>query len=176
MTDTVQLLIDAGAFPSSPFDPSSRYHGLPLAVLAWGGGLPPWAWLTPLAPLLALLIDRRRSIRQHPAWLPSLAVAAVAGDAHGGAAGDSGLDSDGDGLPDAWEFTHRLNAGLDDAEPAEAKLDEVPWSDDPGPDEPAGDEGGAGASEVVDATVIDLTGGSPALVREGRGSLAPFGL
>ena len=33
MTDPVQLLIDAGAIPSSPFDPSSRYHGLPLAVL-----------------------------------------------------------------------------------------------------------------------------------------------
>lgn len=33
MTDPVQLLIDAGAIPSSPFDPSSRYHGLPLALL-----------------------------------------------------------------------------------------------------------------------------------------------
>ena len=32
MTDPVQLLIDAGAIPSSPFDPSSRYHGLPLAL------------------------------------------------------------------------------------------------------------------------------------------------
>ena len=33
MTDTVQLLIDAGAIPSSPFDAASRYSGLPLAVL-----------------------------------------------------------------------------------------------------------------------------------------------
>lgn len=28
---------------------------------------------------------------------------------------NSTLDSDGDGLPDAWEFTHKLNAGLNDA-------------------------------------------------------------
>ena len=42
MTDPVQLLIDAGAIPSSPFDPSSRYHGLPLAVLP-GLGIEPAA-------------------------------------------------------------------------------------------------------------------------------------
>jgi len=33
MTDPVQLLIDAGAIPSSPFVPQSRYSGVPLAVL-----------------------------------------------------------------------------------------------------------------------------------------------
>jgi hypothetical protein len=33
MTDPVQLLIDAGAIPSSPFGPSSRYNGVPLALL-----------------------------------------------------------------------------------------------------------------------------------------------
>lgn len=33
MTDPVQLLIDAGAIPSTPFVPQSRYHGVPLAVL-----------------------------------------------------------------------------------------------------------------------------------------------
>jgi len=33
MNDPVQLLIDAGAIPSSPFVPQSRYNGVPLAVL-----------------------------------------------------------------------------------------------------------------------------------------------
>lgn len=33
MSDPVQLLIDAGAIPSSPFVPQSRYSGVPLAVL-----------------------------------------------------------------------------------------------------------------------------------------------
>ncbi|WP_372529053.1 Base plate wedge protein 53 [Piscinibacter sp.] len=33
MTDPVQLLIDAGAIPSTPFGPSSRYNGVPLALL-----------------------------------------------------------------------------------------------------------------------------------------------
>jgi hypothetical protein len=32
MTDPVQLLIDAGAIPSTPFVPQSRYSGVPLAV------------------------------------------------------------------------------------------------------------------------------------------------
>lgn len=33
MTDPVQLLIDAGAIPSTPFVAQSRYSGVPLAVL-----------------------------------------------------------------------------------------------------------------------------------------------
>lgn len=33
MTDIVQQLIDAGAIPSTPFVPQSRYHGVPLALL-----------------------------------------------------------------------------------------------------------------------------------------------
>ena len=33
MTDPVQLLIEAGAIPSTPFAPQSRYSGVPLAVL-----------------------------------------------------------------------------------------------------------------------------------------------
>ena len=33
MTDPVQLLIDAGAIPSAPFDAQSRYNGVPLALL-----------------------------------------------------------------------------------------------------------------------------------------------
>ena len=33
MTDPVQLLIDAGAIPSTPFVPQSRYRGVLLAVL-----------------------------------------------------------------------------------------------------------------------------------------------
>jgi len=33
MNDPVQLLIDAGAIPSTPFVAQSRYNGVPLAVL-----------------------------------------------------------------------------------------------------------------------------------------------
>lgn len=33
MTDPIQLLIDAGAIPSTPFVPQSRYAGVPLALL-----------------------------------------------------------------------------------------------------------------------------------------------
>jgi hypothetical protein len=33
MTDPVQLLIDAGAIPSTPVEPQSPYSGLPLALL-----------------------------------------------------------------------------------------------------------------------------------------------
>jgi hypothetical protein len=33
MNDPVQLLIDAGAIPSTPFVPQSRYQGVALAVL-----------------------------------------------------------------------------------------------------------------------------------------------
>lgn len=32
MNDPIQMLIDAGAIPSSPFDAASRYAGVPLAV------------------------------------------------------------------------------------------------------------------------------------------------
>jgi hypothetical protein len=39
-TDPVQLLIDAGAIPSSPFLPASRYAGVPLARYARGAGDP----------------------------------------------------------------------------------------------------------------------------------------
>ena len=40
MTDPVQLLIDAGAIPSTPFVPQSRYNGVPLAVLQRRPGEP----------------------------------------------------------------------------------------------------------------------------------------
>jgi hypothetical protein len=46
MTDTVQLLIDAGVFPASPFDVSSRYHGLPLALLRRRTGEPGIPYVT----------------------------------------------------------------------------------------------------------------------------------
>ena len=32
MNDPIQMLIDAGAIPSAPFDVQSRYNGVPLAV------------------------------------------------------------------------------------------------------------------------------------------------
>lgn len=40
MNDPVQLLIDAGAIPSSPFVPQSRYNGVALAVLQRRPGEP----------------------------------------------------------------------------------------------------------------------------------------
>jgi hypothetical protein len=40
VNDPVQLLIDAGAIPSAPFGPQSRYNGVPLAVLQRRPGEP----------------------------------------------------------------------------------------------------------------------------------------
>jgi hypothetical protein len=40
MTDPVQLLIEAGAIPSTPFVPQSRYSGVPLALLQGRPGEP----------------------------------------------------------------------------------------------------------------------------------------
>jgi len=40
-----------------------------------------FGYMTSYGTLLALLIDRRRQHRQHPAWLPLAAAGAVAGDA-----------------------------------------------------------------------------------------------
>jgi len=40
MTDPVQLLIDAGAIPNTPFAPQSRYSGVPLALLERRPGAP----------------------------------------------------------------------------------------------------------------------------------------
>ncbi len=45
MTDPVQLLIEAGAIPSSPFDQQSRYHGVLLAVLERRPGEPGIAYV-----------------------------------------------------------------------------------------------------------------------------------
>src|SRR6476619_5366449 len=40
MSDPVQLLIEAGAIPSTPFVPHSRYSGVPLALLQVRPGEP----------------------------------------------------------------------------------------------------------------------------------------
>ena len=45
MTDPVQLLIDAGAIPSSPFGPQSRYSGVAIALLPGRGGEPGVAYV-----------------------------------------------------------------------------------------------------------------------------------
>jgi hypothetical protein len=39
-TDPIQLLIDAGAIPSTPFEVGSRYHGVALALLPQPGSAP----------------------------------------------------------------------------------------------------------------------------------------
>ena len=46
MTDPIQLLIDAGAIPSTPFVPQSRYRGVPLAVLQRRPGDPALVYVT----------------------------------------------------------------------------------------------------------------------------------
>ena len=38
--DPVQMLIDAGAIPTTPFDAVSRYRGTPLMLLPQAGGAP----------------------------------------------------------------------------------------------------------------------------------------
>jgi hypothetical protein len=45
MTDPIQMLIDAGAIPSEPFDALSRYRGVALALHPRGGGEPPIAYV-----------------------------------------------------------------------------------------------------------------------------------
>ena len=66
MTDPIQMLIDAGAIASEPFDPLSRYRGVSLALHERGAGAPPVAYV------------RRRFIpqRQHIAVAVEAAVAA----------------------------------------------------------------------------------------------------
>lgn len=44
-TDPIQLLIDAGAIPSEPFDAFSRYRGVPLALHQKALGEPPIAYV-----------------------------------------------------------------------------------------------------------------------------------
>jgi hypothetical protein len=44
-TDPLQLLINAGAIPSSPFDPTSRYAGVPLALWQPRADVPPRAFV-----------------------------------------------------------------------------------------------------------------------------------
>lgn len=39
--DPVQMLIDAGAIPTTPFDAASRYRGVAIALLPQAGGEPP---------------------------------------------------------------------------------------------------------------------------------------
>lgn len=79
MTDTVQLLIDAGAFPSSPFDPSSRYHGLPLAVLAGRVGEPGRPYVTrrfmPARDRIAVAVEHLVRTGERPDTLAALHLA-----------------------------------------------------------------------------------------------------
>ena len=44
-TDPIQLLIDAGAIPHSPFDALSRYRGVPIALHPQAAGEPPLPYL-----------------------------------------------------------------------------------------------------------------------------------
>ncbi|MBT9528180.1 MAG: Base plate wedge protein 53 [Rhizobacter sp.] len=45
MNDPIQMLIDAGAIPSVPFDAQSRYNGVPLALHTARPGEPPLAYV-----------------------------------------------------------------------------------------------------------------------------------
>lgn len=44
-TDPIQMLIDAGAIPSDPFDPLSRYRGVALGLFERSAGQPPLAYV-----------------------------------------------------------------------------------------------------------------------------------
>ena len=60
MTDPVQLLIDAGAIPSTPFGPESRYRGVPLALLQRRPGEPGVVYVRRrFIPPPARIADRR---------------------------------------------------------------------------------------------------------------------
>lgn len=63
-TDPVQMLIDAGAIPATPFEASSRYHGVPLALLPQPGGEPPLAYVGRrfIPPLRDIAIAGRMAI------------------------------------------------------------------------------------------------------------------
>jgi hypothetical protein len=45
MTDPVQMLIDAGAIPATPFGPSSRYANVAIGQYALAPGEPPVAYV-----------------------------------------------------------------------------------------------------------------------------------
>lgn len=45
MTDPIQLLIDAGAIPATPFEPQSRYYGVGLGVHETHSGEPGQAYV-----------------------------------------------------------------------------------------------------------------------------------
>lgn len=45
MTDPVQMLIDAGAIPATPFGPSSRYANVAIGQYSAGTGEPPVAYV-----------------------------------------------------------------------------------------------------------------------------------
>jgi hypothetical protein len=45
MNDPIQALIDAGAIPSTPFGPESRYHGVALAIFQPGAADPPLVYV-----------------------------------------------------------------------------------------------------------------------------------
>ncbi|MBC7992227.1 MAG: Base plate wedge protein 53 [Rhizobacter sp.] len=46
MNDPIQMLIDAGAIPSAPFDAQSRYNGVPLALYQLRSGQPAQPYVT----------------------------------------------------------------------------------------------------------------------------------
>ena len=79
MTDPVQLLIDAGAIPSSPFDASSRYAGVPLAVLQRRAGEPGIAYVTRrfMPPMRSVAIAAEHLVRagERPDTLAALHLA-----------------------------------------------------------------------------------------------------
>jgi hypothetical protein len=80
-TDPVQLLIEAGAIPASPFASNSRYHGVPLGRYVRAGGDPGVSYV------LRRFIPQRRDITAalqhivHSGERPDLLAALMLGDA-----------------------------------------------------------------------------------------------
>jgi hypothetical protein len=61
--DPIQMLIDAGALPQSPFDEASRYRGVPLALHPGGPGELPRPYVR------RRFIAQRRDIAVAAEWL-----------------------------------------------------------------------------------------------------------
>jgi hypothetical protein len=80
MSDPVQLLIDAGAIPSAPFVPQSRYYGVSLALLERRPGEPgiPYVRRRFIPSLLTVSVAARHLVRAQDR--PDLLAATYLGD------------------------------------------------------------------------------------------------
>src|SRR3954469_17151751 len=104
-TDPVQLLIEAGAIPASPFASNSRYHGVPLGRYVRARGDPGVSYV------LRRFIPQRRDITAalqhivHSGERPDLLAALMLGDAE-----LYWRIADANAVTDPFELTEMLGA------------------------------------------------------------------